>query len=73
MAPEIIVALCSLAGTLLGSIGGIIVSSKLTNYRLKQLEHKVDKHNCLVERMALVERDDKAQWRAIEEIKGKLT
>ena len=73
MAPEIIVALCSLAGTLLGSIGGIIVSSKLTNYRLKQLEHKVDKHNCLVERMALVERDDKAQWRAIEEIKEKLT
>lgn len=55
MATEIIVALCSLAGTLLESIGGIIVSSKLTNYRLEQLEKKVDKHNHLVERMKAVE------------------
>ncbi len=44
-------ALCSLLGTL----GGILVSSKLTAYRLEQLEKKGDKHNNLVERMARVE------------------
>lgn len=37
---EIIVALISLIGTLGGSLGGILVSSKLTAYRLQQLENK---------------------------------
>lgn len=46
----IIVALLSCAGTVLGSGLGIIASSKLTNYRLQQLEKKVEKHNSVVER-----------------------
>ena len=45
MNSEVLIALLSLAGTLIGSFGGIITSSKLTNYRLEQLERKVDKHN----------------------------
>ena len=43
--PSVLVALLSLAGTLIGTLGGILVSSKLTNFRLEQLENKVDKHN----------------------------
>lgn len=50
MPSEIIVALLSLAGTLLGSIAGIMASNKLTLYRIEQLEKKVDKHNNLIER-----------------------
>ena len=50
MTETIIVALISLAGTLIGSLGGIVVSSKMTNYRIEQLEKKVDKHNNLIER-----------------------
>lgn len=50
MSDTIIVALISLAGTLAGTFGGILVSSKLTNFRLEQLEKKVEKHNNLVER-----------------------
>ena len=41
MTEAIIVALLSLAGTLGGTFGGILVSNKLTNYRLEQLEKKV--------------------------------
>ena len=51
MRPEIIVALLSLAGTLIGSIAGIMTANKLTIYRIEQLEKKVDKHNGLIERM----------------------
>lgn len=36
------VALLSLLGTLIGTLGGIFVSSKLTNYRIEQLEKKVE-------------------------------
>ena len=48
---NIIISIISLLGTLGGSLGGILVSSKLTNYRIEQLEKKVDRHNDLVERM----------------------
>lgn len=59
MEAEITVALLSLVGTGLGSIFGILTANKMTNYRIQQLELKVDKHNCLVERMALVEQSQK--------------
>ena len=71
MTSEGLVALCSLAGTLLGSVCGVLVSNKLTVYRIEQLEKKMDKHNGLIERMALAERDGKAQWREIELLKAR--
>lgn len=49
---EIIV---SFLGSALGCIAGILTSQKLTNYRLEQLEQKVNKHNNLVERMTVNE------------------
>ncbi len=55
MSDAIFVALLSLAGTAIGSVGGILASNKLVNYRLKKLEEKVQAHNNLVERMCVVE------------------
>lgn len=46
----IIVALVSGMCTLIGTLGGIVASGKLTSYRLEQLEKKVDKHNKVIER-----------------------
>ena len=39
---------------------------------IKRLEAKQDKHNALIERMTNVERDTEAQWRWIDEFKGKI-
>ncbi len=52
---EIIVGLLSLTGTLVGTFGGIVASSKLTAYRIEQLEKKVDKHNNFAERIPVIE------------------
>lgn len=52
---EIIVALVSMAGTLIGTFGGILTSSRLTSFRLEKLEEKVDKHNSFAERIPVVE------------------
>ena len=72
MSSEIIVALISLLGTLGGSLGGILVSSKMTNYRLQQLENKVAEHNNFARRMPVVEeRIDVANHR-IEELERKI-
>ena len=50
MNTEIIVALIASGGGLLGSLVGVIASSKLTTYRIRQLENKVEKHNTVIER-----------------------
>lgn len=50
MSEGIIVAILSCIGTVLGSGLGVITSSRLTSYRLEQLEKKVAEHNNLVER-----------------------
>ncbi len=55
MDTEIVVALLALIGTLAGSFGGILVSSKLTNYRLERLEKQVAEHNNYARRMPVVE------------------
>jgi len=52
---NILTAVLAFAGTAVGSIGGIIASAKLTNYRIQQLEKKVDKHNQFAERMPVLE------------------
>ena len=49
------IALISLLGTLIGSLGGVLMSTSLTNYRIEQLEIKVDKHNAIVERIYKIE------------------
>lgn len=55
MDSEVIVAIISLLGTTIGSFLGVYKSSQLTNYRLKQLEEKVDKHNDVIERVYRLE------------------
>lgn len=69
MTDTILVALMSLAGTAIGSLIGIMTNNKLIAYRLDQLEKKVEKHNSVVERVALLEKDTKTAFRLINEIK----
>lgn len=55
----IITAVLALVGTTIGSIAGILTANKLTNYRIEQLEKKVDKHNSVIERMYDLESREK--------------
>lgn len=50
MSDAVVVAMIGLIGSGAGAFGGILVSSKLTQYRLEQLEKKVQAHNNLIER-----------------------
>lgn len=55
METEVLVSLITLAGSALGTFAGIAVNSKLTNFRLEQLEKKVNKHNNVIERTGKLE------------------
>lgn len=58
MSDIVIVALISLAGTMIGSFAGIVTANKLTAYRLEQLEKKVEKHNKVIDRVYKLEQSE---------------
>lgn len=68
MQSTVIVAVISFFGTLVGTVGGIIASSKLTNYRLEQLEKKVDSQTSIASRMPVIEEKIKNMDRRILKI-----
>ena len=75
---DILLAVIAFAGTLVGTFGGILTANRLSNYRIEQLEKKVEKHNNLVERMFSVESSVKSAHHRIDELrtdfaKGEIT
>lgn len=68
MSETVLVAILSLAGTVFGSIIGIMTSNKLTVYRIEQLEQKVDRHNSVIERMYQLEERMKVANHRIDDI-----
>ena len=45
-------------------------SNALMNFRIDELTKKVEKHNNVVERMALQERETKAIWKKIDKLEN---
>jgi hypothetical protein len=70
MPDTILVAILSLVGTLGGTFGGILTSAKLTNYRIEQLEKKVEKHNNFAERIPVLEEKIKVEEHRIEDLEA---
>ena len=58
MSETMLVALLSFLGTVLGSLFGILTANKLTNYRISQLEKKVETHNKVIDRVYKLEKHD---------------
>ena len=58
MDSTIIVAILSLLGTVIGSLGGVLAANNLIKYRIQKLEEKVNKHNNLIDRMYKLEKDE---------------
>ena len=59
MNDTVIVSILSLVGTVVGTLGGILVSNRLSMYRIEQLDKKVDKHNTVIERTYKLEQEVK--------------
>lgn len=64
MNSEILIAILSFSGTLVGSFSGM----KLMSYRIEQLEKKVDKHNHFAERMPVIEEQVKVINHRIDDL-----
>jgi hypothetical protein len=68
---ETITAILAFAGTAIGTLGGIFASSKLTAYRIEQLEKKVDIHNGFAQRVPLIEKDIKVINHRLSDLEDK--
>ena len=47
---DFLTGVASLIASLVGTFGGILTSTKLTNYQINELKKRVDKHNDIIER-----------------------
>lgn len=66
MNTDIIICLISLLGTFTGSLIGAYTSSKLTNYRLEQIEKKLDEYKDFDNRLTIVEEHLKGVLQYVE-------
>ena len=76
MSNDILIALLALVGTLVGSGSGILISNKLVNYRIEQLEKKIDKYSDsqeeIKERLVIVEQSTKSAHHRIDDVVSQL-
>lgn len=77
MVTEVVTAIIGVVGSGIGSLIGIICNSKLTNYKIEQLEKKVEKHNQVVDRMyeaeksiSVIQEDVKVANHRIEDLEN---
>ena len=56
---EFLTGIFSLLASLVGTFGGIVTSTKLTNYQINELKKRVDKHNNVIERTYKLEEHSK--------------
>lgn len=72
MKPEIVIAIITSASTLIAAIVSIIVNNSLIGYKVDELKKQVEKHNNLVERITILERDNKTAFNKIDELRADL-
>lgn len=71
MSSEVLVAILGFIGTLIGSGFGALASSRLTNYRLEQVENKVSALSDNVQRIALLEKRSDDYEKRIDKLEAK--
>lgn len=72
MDSNIVVALIAFAGSAIGTFGGILTTQKLTQYRIAQLEKKVDEYNNVKTRTTELEAWKTSVSIEIDELKHKI-
>ena len=76
MTNEVLIALLALVGTIIGSGSGILIANKLVNYRIEQLEKKIDKYSSnqdeIKERLVIVEQSTKSAHHRLDDITAQL-
>lgn len=70
MNPEIAIALISGGTSITVAVASIIANNRILGFKVDELRKDVEKHNNLVERVAVLERDNKTAFNRIDEVRA---
>lgn len=76
MQTQIAVAFITSGASLLVAIISIVMNNRILGYKVDELKKQVEKHNNLIERTAVIERDLKTAFNKIDDMRddiGRLT
>lgn len=68
MSAEITVAIITSASSLIVAIISIITNNRILGYKVDELKKQVEKHNQVVEKVALLQQDNATQWKRLDEL-----
>lgn len=73
MQTQIAVAFITSGASLLVAIISIIMNNRILGYKVDELKKQVEKHNNLIERTAVVERDLKTAFSRIDDMRDDIS
>ena len=68
MNAEITIAIITSASSLIVAVISIITNNRILGYKVDELKKQVEKHNQVVEKVALLQQDNNTQWKRIDEL-----
>lgn len=70
MEPTITIALITSASSLLVAIISVVMNNRILGYKVDELKKQVEKHNQIVEKVALLQQETSIQWKSIDELRN---
>ena len=67
MNPEVAIAIISSGTSITVAVASIVANNRILGFKVDELRKDVEKHNQLVERVAVLERDNKTAFNKIDE------
>ena len=65
---EITIAIITSASSLIVAVISIITNNRILGYKVDELKKQVEKHNQVVEKVALLQQDNATQWKRLDEL-----
>lgn len=69
MEPTITIALITSASSLLVAVISVVMNNRILGYKVDELKKQVEKHNQVVENVALLQQETSTQWKRIDELR----
>lgn len=70
MDATITIALITSASSLLVAVISVVMNNRILGYKVDELKKQVEKHNQVVEKVALLQQETHTQWKSIDELRN---
>lgn len=69
MDATITIALITSASSLIVAVISVVMNNRILGYKVDELKKQVEKHNQVVEKVALLQQETSTQWERIDELR----